>query len=221
MEKAYFPMDYYRLTQGYGSSSSTHKHTYAIDIAGKDSGKDKVYAPFTGTIKKIYKKTGVSTTVWLESNEKVLCANGEVTYLTCLFAHEEDVSHLFIGKVIKQGEAFLEEGRSGNATGNHIHLELSNQKFSKAGWFKNSYGEWQINNPVKPDQYLFLKKNQKVLNDVYKNVRYPMKIDSEFTYSKEIKIGTTATILLSSNLAESEYKKALNNISDWIKKALT
>lgn len=220
MEKAYFPMDYYRLTQGYGTKSSSHKSILALDIAGKDSGKDKIYAPFTGIIKKIYNKKGVAITVWFESKDKVLCANGEQTYLTCLFAHEENINHLYVGKEIKQGEPFLEEGKSGLATGNHIHLELSNKKFSKTGWFKNKSGDWQINNPVKPEEYLFLKSDQIILNEIYQGKKYSFKKDKVFTYEKVVKINNNVTINLRKDLNEKEYYDSMKSIADWIKKAL-
>lgn len=214
MEKAYFPMEYYRLTQGYGNKSSSHKYIYALDLGGKDTGKDKIFAPFTGTIKKIYDKPNVAKTIWIESNEPVICANGETTYLTMLLAHDDDVTNLYVGKVIKQGEYFLDEGRSGLATGNHIHIELSNKKFSKTGWFKNKQNVWQINDPVKPEEYLFLKQNTIVLNDIYNNVRYEIKQDNNFTYQKEILIAYS-NLVFNANLTKEEYVNTLNKIKNW------
>lgn len=189
MEKAYFPMDYYRLTQGYGKKSSGHKTKYALDVGGRDTGIDKVYAPFTGVIKKIIRRTKNANSVCLESLEPVLCANGEITYLTILLAHDNNIDNLKIGQIVKQGEHFFDEGRSGNATGNHLHIELSNKKYSENGTSKNSSGAWVINNPVKPEEYLFLKKDQVVLNDTYKNEKYSMKVDNEdlsYDYKKEL-----------------------------------
>ena len=52
MEKPIFPSKYIRITQG--CNEGTHKDSYAIDNAGKDSGISDIYAPFTGIIKKMY-----------------------------------------------------------------------------------------------------------------------------------------------------------------------
>ena len=82
MEKPLFPSEFMRITQGY--NEGTHKNSFAIDNAGKDSGISDIYAPFTGIIKKIYKTD--ANEVWLESTEKVEYPDGTVDYLTILFA---------------------------------------------------------------------------------------------------------------------------------------
>ncbi len=210
MEKAYFIMDYYRVTQGYGPKSSNHKNTYAMDFGGKDTGIDDIYAPFTGVIKKIYSKSGSANTVWLESREPVLCANGVTTYLTCIIAHDDDVSDLKVGQVVKQGEVFMQEGRSGKATGNHVHFELSDKKLSKTGWSRNKYGKLQINNPVKPNEYLFLKENQIVLSDTYKNEKYSLKKDDVIVAPQP-----KYTLTIDEGLSKDEYRQVLNEIINW------
>ena len=218
MEKAYFPMTYYRLTQGYGKDSSTHKTIYALDLGGKDQGIDEVYAPFTGTIMKCYSKEGVANTIWFQSNEEVSCANNEKTFLTILVAHDNDISNLKPGMVIKQGEVLCHEGRSGKASGNHIHLEVSNKKFNGTGWHKNKNGEWQINNPVKPEEYLFLKANQIVLNNKYKNHVYDFKRENDFYYLREIPLNN-CLIRFNDNLDKETYLKAISEIKSWIEKS--
>lgn len=52
MEKPIYPLKNMRITQKYGEG--THINSYAIDDAGANTGIEDVYAPFTGTIKKIY-----------------------------------------------------------------------------------------------------------------------------------------------------------------------
>jgi len=81
IEKAHFPMKYMNITQGVNGSYS-HKGTNAIDLAGKDSKIDNVFAPFTGIIKKIYTKNG--NFVWLESCDKVQYADGTIDYMTVI-----------------------------------------------------------------------------------------------------------------------------------------
>ena len=152
MEKPLFPSKNMRITQGY--NEGTHKDSFAIDNAGLDYGKEKVYAPFTGIIKKIYPND--ANEVWLESSEPVEYPDGTIDFLTIMFAHADNVDNLFVGKTIKQGEVFYEEGTKGNATGNHIHIECGKGKFTGSGWYKNSSGYWSINNHKKPEECLWI-----------------------------------------------------------------
>lgn len=152
MEKPLFPSKYMRITQGY--EEGTHMDSFAIDNAGKDYNMEIIYAPFTGIIKKIYSND--ANEVWLESKDKVEYPDGTIDYLTVMFAHANDVSNLFVGKEIKQGEAFYEEGTKGNATGNHCHIECGKGKFTGNGWHQNSSGYWSINNRKKPEECFWI-----------------------------------------------------------------
>ena len=160
MEKAKFIMPTMTVTQGY--DMGTHKGAYALDLAGEDSGIDWVLAPFTGTIKKILSGS-YGNWYWFESNEEVLCANGEITKLVAMFGHDNKVRHN-VGDVIKQGEHLCAEGRSGNATGNHCHLELGKGEYVGT-WYKNSNGVYMLYNAVKPNEYLCVPDNYIIKND--------------------------------------------------------
>lgn len=160
MEKPLYPSPYMRITQGY--MMGTHQDSYAIDDAGSDSGIDFIIAPFTGVIKKVY--VGDANEVWLESREPVIYPDGTVDYMTMMFAHDNDVSNLFVGKVINQGERFYEEGTKGNASGNHVHMECGKGKFMGSGWHKNRAGYWSINNGKNPTECLWIDDSIKVLN---------------------------------------------------------
>ena len=63
MEKPLYPSKVMRITQGYNEGS--HIDSFAIDDAGTDTGKDSIYAPFTGIVKKIYQSD--ANEVWFES----------------------------------------------------------------------------------------------------------------------------------------------------------
>lgn len=160
MEKPLFPMDYMRITQGY--NEGTHIDSYAIDNAGKDYGIGEVKAPFTGVIKKIYQND--ANEVWLESKEIVEYPDGTKDYMNIMFAHDNNVSDLFVGKEIKKGEVFYHEGTKGNATGNHCHFECGRGKFTDNGWHKNNHGYWSINNGKKPEECLWTDDNTKILD---------------------------------------------------------
>jgi len=161
MEKPLFPSKYMRITQGY--EEGTHIDSFAIDNAGKDYNIEKIYAPFTGIIKKIYPND--ANEVWLESKDKVEYPDGTIDYLTVMFAHANDVSNLFVGKEIKQGEAFYEEGTKGNATGNHCHIECGKGKFTGNGWYQNSSGYWSINNRKKPEECFWIDDSITILDN--------------------------------------------------------
>ena len=160
MEKPLYPSPYMRITQGY--MMGTHQDSYAIDDAGSDSGIDFIVAPFTGVIKKIY--VGDANEVWLESSDAVIYPDGTVDYMTMMFAHDNDISNLFVGKVINRGERFYEEGTKGNASGNHVHMECGRGKFTGSGWHKNRAGYWSINNGKNPTECLWIDDSIKVLN---------------------------------------------------------
>lgn len=142
-------MQYLNITQGVGEG--THVDSNAIDSAGLNGGIENVYAPYDGVIKKIY-----GTTVWLESLEPVEWADGSVDFATSMYVHDNSVADLFVGKVIRQGEAFYQEGTAGQATGNHCHMEIGRGKFTGSGWYLNSGGYWTLNNTEQPWKAFFL-----------------------------------------------------------------
>ncbi len=170
MEKAMYPSRYMKITQV--DHVGTHRDSWAFDEAGSDAGIDYMIAPFTGVIKKIY--TSDANEVWLESLDKVQFADGTIDYMTILFCHDNNVSNLKVGQVIKQGQRFYEEGTKGNATGNHCHMECARGKFSGTGWHKNSAGYWSINNGKKATECLFIDDSYHILNSAgynFKNVK--------------------------------------------------
>lgn len=176
MEKLLYFMDVYTLTQGYGLSSYSHKYGKQLDFGGENTGIDKVYAPFTGIIRKIY--TG-SNAVWLESKGEVLCADGKARKLVFLTAHCNDISHLKVGMEIKQGQYYYSEGTKG-ASANHVHVELGMGPFSGSGWNNNNPGkEWTINNPIAMEKYMMLKDDVVIKKYTYQGKEYLMKKVSE------------------------------------------
>ena len=159
MEKAVFGMETLNVTQGMNNSFS-HKGTLAIDIAGKDSGIESIKAPFTGVIKRIYK----GYVVWLESTNKVKYADGTEDYMTVMLMHDNDTTDLKVGQTIKQGQIFYQEGTTGYATGNHIHLACGKGKYTGNGWYENSNGNWCINNQYDVTKALFILDSCKIKN---------------------------------------------------------
>ena len=172
-----------RITQGYGEG--THKGSYAIDEAGKDTGIDSIYAPFTGIIKKIYQND--ANEVWLESEDIVEYPDGTKDYMTVLFAHADDVGHLFVGKRIEQNEPFYREGTKGNVTGNHCHMECGRGKFIGNGWHENESGYWVMNNGKKPEECFWINDDIRVLDNYgyhFKKIPIEKAVQKEFIAPK-------------------------------------
>lgn len=142
MQKAMYPCKIIRITQK--DHVGTHKSCWAVDEAGIDGGISSFIMPFDGVVKKIY--TSDANEVWIESSDKVEYADGTIDYMNIMFAHDNDVSDLYVGKVIKAGTIFYSEGTKGNATGNHVHFECGKGKFTGYGWYKDASGYWSIIN---------------------------------------------------------------------------
>ena len=167
MEKAMYPSKTIRITQR--DHQGTHADCWATDEAGSDGGISSLFAPFTGIIKKIYSKD--ANEVWLESVEPVLFADGTKDYMTIMFCHDNDVSDLWVGKIIKKGEAFYQEGTKGYATGNHCHFECAKGKFTGTGWHKDAAGYWSINNGKLVTDCLFIDDSYNVIQTLGLNFR--------------------------------------------------
>ena len=161
MEKPIYPLKNLRITQGY--QEGTHRNSYAIDNAGLNNEIEDVYAPFSGTIKKIYEED--ANEVWLESDNPVEYPDGTIDYMTVLFAHDNDISDLYVGKKVAQGKIFYQEGTKGNAIGNHCHIECGKGKFIEPGWIKNENGYYVIINGKKPEECFWLKKDTNIIDD--------------------------------------------------------
>lgn len=142
MEKILFPVKIMNITQGMNSSYS-HKGIKAIDCGWVNEDNKKIYAPFTGIVKQI--KTD-SNAVWFQSKEKVLFADGTVDYATVRTVHDNDISDLYVGKEIKQGEYYYKMGNKGNVTGVHVHIEIS--KGHVNGYAPNVYNTWEMPNTI-------------------------------------------------------------------------
>ena len=158
-----FPMKYLNITQGH--RGGTHKAGFPIDIAGKDTGIDDVFAPFDGMINKIYEpnNSALGHTVWLESLAPVTYADGTVDFATIMLTHDNAVTDLRVGQIVKQGQVFYQEGTAGFATGNHVHLEVARGKMAGIGW-QQVNGSWIITNPYEPHKMFFIESSTIIIN---------------------------------------------------------
>jgi len=184
MQKAIFPTKDMRITQGYGPGTYSHDDSCSLDISGVNGVLLRAFAPFDCVIKKIY--TQDANEVWIESLEPVLYADGTVDYMTMMFIHDNDVSDLYVGKVLKQYEEFYQEGVKGNVTGSHIHFECGKGRFDGSGWHQNNTGAWSINNGVTPESCLFVTANTNIVDGCGYNWKYDTSVDKKFKIGDQV-----------------------------------
>ena len=159
-EYFFFPKSTYYLTQGYGEHSYSHKNKIALDVSGAKGGTKNIYAPFTGYFKNPFHEKGKAYGVYLISEKKVLCADGNYHYAVCKFVHPKEIENIKDGQTFIQGELIMKDGHTGNATGDHLHLEVS--------IFDDNKKIVLTKNRVDPCNYMVLKEDCKVKNDYYK-----------------------------------------------------
>lgn len=160
-------MKYVNVTQIPNNAFSHRGSLSAWDNAGKDSGIDDGYAPYTGTI--TWKDNPRSNTGVLFTNTvPVKCADGVIRkagQVHTLFWHDNDISDLYVGKQIKQGEVFYQEGTAGKATGNHIHFNVGVGTYKKGTYplVENEFDVWEIKGEINPTKIFFIDDSHKVI----------------------------------------------------------
>ncbi len=182
MEFLLFPKKTYYLTQGYGPISYSHQGRYALDVSAAGGGSRAVYAPFTGYVAQVYVNPLDAYTIWLVSDEKVLCADNKPHYVVMQIGHPSEIADFKVGDKFKQGQFLMNDGKTGQATGEHIDLEIAvydRKEDIRVGFYQNSYGVYGLINAVAPTKYLVLANDTKVLNDVYDGITYAIKTESE------------------------------------------
>lgn len=238
MQKAYFPMKTINISQGYGSGS--HKYSYALDLSGKDGGRDDVFAPFDCKVTKTFQprtKSGAIDTkrspeVWLTSTKPVLCANGYYGYLTMSLTHSPEVYKMKLNQTYKQFQWVCTEQEQGVGKGNHIHLELS--KGTTADWDLNiikKYKSYVNVNKVKPEEYLFVHKDStirnskgyKLMKDIddvkIQHIKYVSGVDYEGLVVHESPKGTSNGLLqVGTKVIVYESKNGYSRVGDnqWV-----
>lgn len=108
--------------------SYSHGDQNAIDILPGGN----VFAPFTGEIVYVDPSWGY---VVLQSSSKVNWADGSYDYMTVGFMHDSDISDIYVGRKLKQGEEFYQAGGMGegkpDAYGSHVHLTVHRGKVTR------------------------------------------------------------------------------------------
>lgn len=211
MQKPMYPCKVIRITQI--DHEGTHSACWAVDEAGVDGGISNFIMPFDGVVKKLYPAD--ANEVWIESLDKVEYPDGTIDYMTLMFAHDNDISNLYVGQIIKAGTVFYQEGTKGKATGNHVHFECGKGKFSGSGWYKDASGAWSIINGKKATDCLWIDDSYDIKNTrgytfkkVITRVGKPVARNEDVT---QVKVFDTTTVLRARKAPNGEVLGYMNS----------
>ena len=98
-----------------------------FDISSQAAPKADAYAPFDCKVVRTDASEGNMMAV--VSLAPVLFADGTTDYMTIMLCHDNDISDVWVGKTYQQGEVFYQQGDKGEASGNHIHIEIARGEF--------------------------------------------------------------------------------------------
>jgi len=126
-EMAIFVAESLVVTQG-AYDDYSHMKQNAIDITPTERA---VRAPFNATVVRIDPSEYACNAVWIQSNEKVRYADGSYDYMTVLFMHDNNISDIYVGRGIAQGEYFYQSGDYGVSSGKHVHVACYRGQYHK------------------------------------------------------------------------------------------
>ncbi len=150
-----------QIGSGYDGKNHYSHVSYEVDLAGMDSGIDVWRNKMPNT--RWYcagawgnANTGNTRFFWSYGTDgkpkKVLCADGALRYVTLALTHSK--RSFTVGKFYSYNEIMYQEGTSGYATGNHIHLEICGGHTRTK--VRNSKGGYNLANMLRANKCLFL-----------------------------------------------------------------
>lgn len=158
MQKAIHPLRYIAITQGENGSYS-HQGTKAIDYGWRDEDSKSCHVPYDCVVKNIYNpESNPLNTLWLESKEPVLYADGTIDYMTMLIQEGICTVNTYVGSEFHQGDIFYKMG-------SHVHIEIGKGRYVPNGW-KWVGTQYGIANSYHQANALFLDRNAEI-NDGY------------------------------------------------------
>ncbi len=210
---AILPLRIINISQKAGGSYS-HQGTNNVDFTTSQY----LYAPFD--CKVVYTDTsyGGGNAVVIQSVNKVHFADGSYDYMTVSSAHCNNISDAVKkknnGTTIKQGEKYYHTGTYGNVTGEHTHFCVARGKY--AGYYKNSYGRWQLKNSLLPSNAFFITTDTKIYNGggyTWKKLSDPKPVTPKISLSPsgDVAVNTPVTASWAKATGATGYKVYINN----------
>ena len=160
LESALYPANDVLITQAPYEEYS-HAGQNAVDLQSSS----RIFAPYTGIVISIDYNYNA---VWLESLNKVLYADGTINYMTMVFMHDDDISDIYIGQIISQGEYFYDMGTAGGAEGSHVHISCFDGKYDSASMTLYA----NTDSTVYITDALFLTEKSRIVDDAWLNWVY-------------------------------------------------
>ena len=204
-QSAMWFMDDLRITQLPGEG--THYGTKNFDVIGVQN--NNIKAPFDCSIVDIFTRYIEGNTVVIQSNSPVQYANGRIDYMSMAFAHDDDISDCYVGRVLTQGEVFYQTGTYGQVTGRHSHVTCMVGKytdnargFQKSGYTYNGSPTYSFANAITPTEALFISPLTNVVNSlglVFNVINNPVTWASVSTDKNIVQIGENITFNLTSD----------------------
>lgn len=127
-EMAVFVAKSLLVTQG-AYDDYSHFTQNALDIQPAERA---VYAPFNAKVVRIDASVIACNAVWIESTSKVRYADGTYDYMTLCFMHDNDISDIYVGEALVQGEYFYDSGNYGVSSGIHVHVAAYRGKYNSS-----------------------------------------------------------------------------------------
>ena len=155
-----FGMRTINVTQLPGGSYS-HPNM-AMDLAGEDAGIDYWWAQGRWKVTGFFGLAGSILFTHVDGNgdpEPVYCADGIQRIVTLALTHSGNyyVKRPEIGQIYENGLPMYEEGMRGEATGNHIHLEVAGGVQSTKV-YDNGMKVWRMPGELNPVRTIFINK---------------------------------------------------------------
>lgn len=150
-----------QIGSGYDGKNHYSHVSYEVDLAGMDTGADVWRNKMPNTLWYCAgawgnAKTGNTRFFWsCDKNgkaKKVLCADGYLRYITLSLTHSR--RSFTVGHYYKYDEIMYQEGTSGQATGNHIHLEICAGHVRTK--YRNRAGGYNLANMLPANRMMFL-----------------------------------------------------------------
>jgi len=153
-ELAIWVADSLVVTQG-AYDTYSHQNQNALDIQPTEG---MVRAPFNATIVRIDATHLACNAVWIQSTNPVRYADGSYDYMTAIFLHDNNISDLYVGQGLTQGEYFYHSGDFGVSSGKHVHVSFYRGQY-------NSHTMRVGNGDVYAEDALFLPDDTYIYND--------------------------------------------------------
>ena len=153
-ELAIWVADSLVVTQG-AFDTYSHQQQNALDIQPTEG---MVRAPFNATVVRIDATEIACNAVWIQSTGPVRYADGSYDYMTAIFLHDNNISDLYVGQGLKQGEYFYHSGDFGISSGKHVHVSF----------YRGQYDPWTMrvgSGDVYAEDALFLPDDTYIYND--------------------------------------------------------